>query len=122
MEGTPMSTFYGSSGYSFLESQKQSSFLPYFVGRTCGCAAVNEPCPIPTPRHSCGDTSGSDACGNPHWAAAGTPWAKEGCEEHDLCKPRHNKSLDPTGTHTQTQWVPCKKTLKVSPFEIGFTS
>ena len=26
-------TFYGSSGYSFQASEKQFSFLPYFVGR-----------------------------------------------------------------------------------------
>lgn len=39
-------TLYSSSGCSFYKSKKQFSFLPYFVGRTCGCAAANEPCAI----------------------------------------------------------------------------
>lgn len=32
----------------------------------------------------------------------GGPWAKEGCDEQGLCKPRHNKRLHPTGTHKHT--------------------
>lgn len=41
-------TFYSSDGCSLYKSKKQFSFLLYFVGRTCGCTAANEPCPIPT--------------------------------------------------------------------------
>lgn len=43
-----MPTFYSSSGCSLYKSKKQFGFLPYFVGRTGGCAAANEPCPILT--------------------------------------------------------------------------